>query len=432
MYSKTKVIGILLLLVLTTSSLAAQVNVPSFRFSFAESSTEPDEARDLLNAGKDLFEKGKFTEAATRFSEILRKHARNAVADDAGFMYVVTLVKLNNRTEAVKQADLFFKNYPRSAWTGDVKELRMALTNEVPPEVLARLQTPTPQTPRPPIAPQAPPPTPARPVATTPPAPPAVVGNVPGQAPPTPVPFGIGYGRGARPGVEENPEVRLQQEALRVLFENNADRAIEIATERLKADPTDIVIISSLNMVANSRSEKALPMLVALAKGSPDPRTRKEAITWIGRSRGEKDAIADILVSLVPSMTADEDSTAIAYALRQVNTPKAYDALATMARDKGKPERLRLDAISAIGEARLSNRVTLLEEIYKGNLDNTRVRRRAVEAFTRGKEPQVVPALVTVINSDPDYSIRSNAVQYLGQLKTPEALIALENLLKKK
>src|SRR5204863_460439 len=80
--------------------------------------------------------------------------------------------------------------------------------------------------------------------------------------------------RGPRP--EETPEIRVQREALRVLFEANADRAIEIATDRLKADPTDAVALGNLYMVAQSRSEKALPMLVTLARTSPDSKTRNE------------------------------------------------------------------------------------------------------------------------------------------------------------
>src|ERR1019366_4891931 len=74
-------------------------------------------------------------------------------------------------------------------------------------------------------------------------------------------------GRGQRP--DENPELTLQQEVLRVLFENNPDRAIEIATERLKADPSDPLVVANLYMLANSKSDKALPMLVVLAKTSP-------------------------------------------------------------------------------------------------------------------------------------------------------------------
>jgi hypothetical protein len=415
MYLKTVALALLLICV-TASSLAAQAfELPAMSFAFAE---QRDEARELWNSGVALFDSGKYTEAAERFKDIQKKHARSAVGDRSSYMLMRTLVKLRKTDEALALANAFPKTYPRSPWMDDVRQLRMSLTNEIPADVVlgatpaARAAQAAAQPPQPPQAPLPP--------ATTPR--PGLSGLAPGAM--------IG-GRGG-PRAEENPETRLQQEALRVLFENNPDRAIEIATDRLKSDPTDVVILSSLHMVANSRSEKAIPMLVMLAKTSPDSRSRRDAIQWIGRARGEKDALADILVGLVPSMTGDEDSSAIAYALGQVNTPKAYDALSGMARDKNRPEKLRMEAVRSIGVARIANRVSMLEEIYKANMDNSRIRRQVVSHLVSAKEPQVVTALVTVATSDPDTSVRISAVNAIGQIKTPEAIKALEDLLKKK
>ena len=66
--------------------------------------------------------------------------------------------------------------------------------------------------------------------------------------------------QGHRQGDVTDPEVSLQQEIMRAVFFNNSDRAIEIATERLKSDPSDPVVLSNLFMVASSLSAKALPM----------------------------------------------------------------------------------------------------------------------------------------------------------------------------
>jgi tetratricopeptide (TPR) repeat protein len=384
---------------------------------------EMDEARDLMNSGKTLFENGKYTEASDKFREVVNKFPRNPVAEQSNYFLIRSLASLKKNAEALAQIDKFLKERPKSRWADDVRELRMKLSKEVPPALMTMI------TPRPPLPPEAP----ATPVAARPPQPGegGVIATPFGQTPaPTP--------QAVRPGVnvrvraeEQNPEVRLQLEVLRVLFENNPDRALEISTDRLRSDPSDVVVLSSLNMVASSRSDKAMPLLITLAK-SPDSKTRRDAIGWIGRSRGEKDAIADILVSLVPAMTGEEDSSAIAYALAQVNTPKAYDALASMARDKSKPERLRLSAVQSIGDAKLTNRVTLLEDIYKASSDNTRIRRTVAGALTHGKEPQVVTVLSNIATSDPDTNVKITAVNYLGQIKSPEALKALEVLLQKK
>jgi HEAT repeat protein len=131
-------------------------------------------------------------------------------------------------------------------------------------------------------------------------------------------------------------------------------------------------------------------------------------------------------------MTTDEDASALAFSLGQMNNAKAYDALAGMARDKTKTEKLRLSAVQAIGEARLANRITMLDDIYKANMDTPRIRRAVVNALTRSREPQVVDVLLRIAQNDPDLQVRREAVMYIGQQRTPEALKALETLLTKK
>ena len=173
-------------------------------------------------------------------------------------------------------------------------------------------------------------------------------------------------------------------------------------------------------------------MLVTIAKTTTDLKARRDAVYWISRSRGEKDAITDILIGFVPSMTSDDDSSAVLYALSQVNTPKAFDALANMARDKNRPENVRLAAIQRLSETRLTNRVSLLDEIYKSATDNPRIRRQAVASLGRARDPEVVNILSGVANNDADISVRTAAVTYLGQIRTPEAQKALEDFLLKK
>jgi tetratricopeptide (TPR) repeat protein len=424
MYSKTEWITkfgpVTLVIALSVSSLAGQSGNLPMHFGFVEM----DEARDLMNNGKTLLENGKYTEASEKFREVVKRFPRNPVAEQSNYYLVVSLSKLKKNAEALALIDKFLKERPKSAWASDIRELRVELSKQVPPEVLMQL------TPRPPLPPEAPTtPIAARPV--TPFGESVAIATPFGQTP-APAPAAVRPGAAnVRVRPDDNPEVRLQLEVLRVLFENNPDRAIEISTDRLRTDPSDIVVLSSLHMVAQSRSDKAMPLLVTLAR-SPDSKTRRDAVGWIGRARGEKDAITDILVSLVPAMTGEEDSSAIAYALAQVNTPKAYDALASMARDMNKPERLRQSAVQSIGDAKLTNRVTLLEDIYKASSDNVRVRRTVAAALTHGKEPQVVTVLSNIATSDPDTNVKITAVNYLGQIKSPEALKALEMLLQKK
>jgi len=400
-------------------AVAQEIRIPVMQFRFTEVA---DPARDMYNSGKDLYDNGKFGQAESVFKAVLKKYPRNQVAESASYYLIRTLKKQNKIDEARSQIDVFKKQYSKSGWLSDVQELQLELNNEVPDAYVIAL-TPTP--PAPPVAPRVQQASSAGPT----PAPQAPTVIIRGQQGGTPVAMAA---RAAAGRTEVSQEVSLQQEVMRVIFDTDPDRAIDIATDRLKSDPTDQVVLGNLHMVANSRSPKALPLLVTLARTSPDSRTRRDAVSWISRSRGEKDALADILVGLVPSMTTDEDSSGITYALSQLNTPKTIDALAGIARDKSKSDRVRMDAMNWIAQSRVPNRLSMLEDIYKSNMDNPKTRRQILPYIGQSRDPQAVTILANIASSDPDLNVKRDAVTFLGQIKSPEALKALEALLTKK
>jgi HEAT repeat protein len=103
-----------------------------------------------------------------------------------------------------------------------------------------------------------------------------------------------------------------------------------------------------------------------------------------------------------------------------------------MARDKNRSDTVRLNAVQRLAEVRTPNRVSMLDDIYKSAPDSPKLRRQAVIALARGKEPEVVSILSGVASNDTDIAVRTVAVNYLGQIKTPEAQKALEDFLLKK
>ncbi|HYR91684.1 MAG TPA: HEAT repeat domain-containing protein [Terriglobia bacterium] len=425
MYSNRKwifrvmLVGVSVMATVTSASAQAKIHNVDLLSRFAPGLL--DQARDLFNAGQELYDEGKFTEAERRFREVIQRFPRNVIADRADYYLIRTLKQLERKTEALSRIDAFGKSYPRSKWLNDVEELRISLTNEVPAQSVRLLQTPFG------FAPPAPP------------APPAPQGP---QVPPVPQNTSPG-GRSVivprpsqyRPGRIEitDPEVGLQQEIMRAVFMSNADRAIEIATERLKSDPADPVVLSNLYMVADStsRSTRALPMLLDIAKNSTNMKARKDAIFWISQSKGDREAAVDALVAMLPSIQDDESDT-VAFALGQVKSEKALNALATIARDKTKSERARNNAIFWIGQSNNAGRVPILEEIYKNNMDSAKTRTQVAFALSQHPDSRAVAILANMASTDPEIAVRKQAVLWLGQMKSAEAGEALENLLRKK
>jgi tetratricopeptide (TPR) repeat protein len=421
MYSNMKWIIKLLLagfaVLVIVSAASAQVRI-------TQSLLPPDEARDIFVAGQRLFDQGRLTDAENRFREVVRRFPKNQIADRADYYLIRALMAQTGKTtEALSLIDSFAKQYPKSSWQNDVLELRIQLTNQVPETFERILISPAPGASpggRPIFISGRPSPSPA-PAPPAPPAPPvAPIG--PGSV----GPFGIFVG-----AQSSDPEVSLQQEIMRAMFQSNADRAIEIAMERLKANPGDPVVLASMNMIAQSRSAQAMPMLISIAKSSTNSRARKDAIFWMGQSRTDKDAVVDTLVGLLPSLN-EEDSESVAFSLSQIRTDKSINALATIARDKGKNDKARTSAIHWIGQSRVANRVPLLEDIYKNSTDNSKIRTQVAFALSQTREPQAITVLGNMASSDPDIEVRKQAVFWLGQSRSPEAAQQLERLLQKK
>jgi HEAT repeat protein len=390
-----------------------------------------DEARDIFNAGTGFYDEDKFVEAERRFREVVSRFPTNVIADRADYYLIRTLNQMGRKIEALARVNSFARQYPKSKYQDDVQEIRLRLTNQVPPNAEFILLPQPPAPPNPPgtakvstQAAPAPAPTPNPFAFVMPPMPP--VPPMPAMPAMPAMPFGpIGGFQSS------DPEISLQQEIMRAMFQNNADRALEIATERLKSNPADPVVLSSLNMVANSRSAQAVPMLLAIARNSTNSRARRDAIYWLGQSRGDKDSIVDMLVGLIPSL-ADDDSEAVAFALSQIRSDKSVNALASIARDKNKSEKSRNNALFWIGQSRAANRVSLLEDIYKSSMDNSKIRSQILYALNQTREPQAVTVLGNIASGDPDLNVRKQAVFWLGQNKTPEANQALERLLQRK
>jgi hypothetical protein len=165
--------------------------------------------------------------------------------------------------------------------------------------------------------------------------------------------------------IAQDPEVSFKQEILRVLLQNNPDRAIDIAADRLKADPADPVVINNLSAIARTSSNKALPLITSIAKTSTDTRARREAINALGR------------VSSVSLATLED--------LYKSNSNSAE---------------VRQAVVSAIGNSSDPRTATVLADIGKNDADIA-VRRTAVRLLSKHNGPETTKALEDLLKTAP-------------------------------
>jgi HEAT repeat protein len=211
---------------------------------------------------------------------------------------------------------------------------------------------------------------------------------------------------------------------------NNPDRGIEVASDRLKADPSDPVVLANLSAIATSPSSKGLPLLISIAKSSPSMKARRDATFWLARSRADKDVLVGTLLEILSGTGDPETENAAASALAEINTPRAMAALTDIARDRNRSTGTRRSALNALARFNLPNGLSTYEELYRNASDSVEMRRTLVNLIGRSTETRTVTVLANIAKTDSDVTVRRIAVQFLGNRKEPEALRALEDLLK--
>src|SRR5215469_17956397 len=125
-------------------------------------------------------------------------------------------------------------------------------------------------------------------------------------------------------------------------------------------------------------------------------RARKDAAYWMTRVNSDKDRIVDTLMGL---LVTDDNTDGVTYALGQIRTEKSFNALAGIVTDKSRSEKVRAQALVALGQAR---------------------------------DPRTVGLLGNIANGDSDLSLRIEALRWLGQIRSPEATQVFEKILLKK
>jgi tetratricopeptide (TPR) repeat protein len=329
--------------------------------TFVQGQQKTDPARTLFNTGRDLWDDGKYTDAEKSFREALAKYPKSDQADRTAYYLITTLTKLGRVRDAVAEISKFEKRYPQSKWMGDVREKYVSLTNLVPANLEYTLIPPAPprppRPPSPPASPQSPPP---------PPPPPA-----------TPFSFNIkeyltqsgqsvigpfGFDKSI---LSTDPEVSLQQEILRVMLRNDPDRGIDVATERLKADPSDPVVLSNLNTIATSKSAKAMPFLLMLARSGASPKTRQQAIFALERSGTDIPNRLALFEEMYKNSSDNADiRRSIASSLSRISDPQSIPLLSNIA--KNDPDvTIRRTAVQSLGRRKEPEALKALEDLLK-------------------------------------------------------------------
>jgi len=321
----------------------------------AQTPAQNNQARALFDEGRNYWDAGNFADAEKKFRDALQRYPRAEQSDKTSFWLITTLITLGRIDEAHSEIQKFNRTYPRSIWKDDVEDKRLSLyaPHTAFPGTF-HVNGSAPVAPTPPRVVMSPPPLP-----TT---------------------------------VRVAPNPSLESERLRIIVQTDADQGIAMARERLKANPSDPVVVSNFPIIAGSGSPQAFPFFVVLAGKGPNPNTRVQAEFSLGRLRNDNDAVGRGLLEIVKEKDGVPIVAGVFTRIHPATTQKV---------------------LNQVVEAPSVEKLVALEKVYKGTPAQP-VRIFIVQSVGSIPETAARDFLTEVAKTERDMAVRTMAIHVLA------------------
>jgi hypothetical protein len=323
----------------------------------AQSVRENAAAKELFDAGDEFLNDGNFAEAERKFREALTKYPKAERSDRTAYYLILTLQKLGRVQDARTEIQNFYRNHPKSVWREDVDQKNMVLSGLVSPG-FGVIVAPSPWT----------------------------MAEEKRQ---------LERNKAAEEGstaLPPNPsrEALLLQRQIR----QNAALGIAAARERLKADPSDPVVLANLGTIYLSGSPQALPFLLDLSVSeAASPNARKEGFYWAYRYNPDKEQVARVLMDK----------------LAQKEDELVSKTLFRMTIDEHKAVLEKIVASSH------PDKFGMIEKIYRGG--SITLRTDLVQIVARLTDPKAWAFIEGAAQNDEDLLVRQAAAEVIARRK---------------
>ena len=182
--------------------------------------------------------------------------------------------------------------------------------------------------------------------------------------------------------------------------------------------------VAAIALHANPAADQALEELAA--PNQPE-KLRRQAIFWLGNSRGRRGF--EVISRIVREDPSDKIREHAVFALTQSKEPEAMSTVVAVAHNDSSA-RVRSQALFWLAQ-RAGQKIA--ESSIRDAIANdpeTEVKKRAVFALTQMPNGEGVPLLIQVARVNPNPEVRKQAVFWLGQSKDTRALAFIEDVLK--
>jgi HEAT repeat protein len=203
-----------------------------------------------------------------------------------------------------------------------------------------------------------------------------------------------------------------------------APESIRFLLSAAKSDTGSDAAVAAIALHANSAADQALEELAA--PNQPE-KLRRQAIFWLGNSRGRRGF--EVISRIVREDPSDKIREHAVFALTQSKEPEAMSTVVAVAHNDSSA-RVRGQALFWLAQ-RAGQKIA--ESSIRDAIANdpeTEVKKRAVFALTQMPNGEGVPLLIQVARINPNPEVRKQAVFWLGQSKDTRALAFIEDVLK--
>jgi len=167
--------------------------------------------------------------------------------------------------------------------------------------------------------------------------------------------------------------------------------------------------------------------LEELAAPTQPEKLRRQAIFWLGNSRGRRGF--EVISRIVREDPSDKIREHAVFALTQSKEPEALSTVVAVAHNDASA-RVRSQALFWLAQKAGQKMAESSIRDAIANDPETEVKKKAVFALTQMPNGEGVPLLIQVARTNPNPEVRKQAVFWLGQSRDTRALAFIEDVLK--
>lgn len=329
---------------------------------FVQTSNSP--AVKIFREGRDLIEVEQWAKAEQKFNGFVSAYPKDRDVDAALYWLAYALEKQEKFREASQRLERLVREFPRSSWADEAR----AMLVQIAPQLGER----------------------------------RVIEDA------------LNSGR-------ENEEIKIV--ALQSLFQASPERAVAYVADILKPDSKASRSLkeAAVSLLGSQGGERAIPILLDIARNQPDAKLRQIAIHRLGDEGG--DAAFDELAKLYDVERDFEIKKQILHAFAEMESARAKAKLLEVARGVGgnTDTELRKAAIHWLGDKEDGSILDELMKIYDAER-GTEIRGQIIHALSEADDARATTLLLRIARTGDDAEVRKQAIRRLGE-KDSEAVV---------